>query len=452
MIHGYAKRASVWPGQQLVLHVAGDGSRFRIAFYRWSGSLEHMLTSAWRHCEQQPARGPDDDWQWPEYSFPIAADWPSGAYLAHLEQPGAGAPHLAMADAAVLFVVRGSAAGRLLYKIPLATYNAYNHAGGGCFYDNPPRLNDPPGARLSLRRPGCGCGAPVFGAADFYDPGSPRQRFAHWDARFIGWLVRNGYEPEFCTDLDIHAEPELCASYRLLLSAGHDEYWSEAMHDGMEHFVARGGNAGFFSANLCWWCIHICDSLASMTCHQGGPNGALDDWWPGRPEDPLSGVSYRHGGGWWDGQRTAAGFAVQDPAHWIFAGPGLGLGETFGADTWLPLVGYECDGAPLSAFDEASGGASLHPNAADCGAPPGLRLLAACPLDERWQERPLREAHAGPLHAATMSIFTRGGTVLSAGTTDWAQVLDSGQDARVDTITHNVLDGLLNSATAARSI
>ncbi len=449
MIHGYAACASVWPGQQLVLHVAGDGPRFRVAIYRWCGSLQHMLTSAWLGCEAAPARGAADDWDWPQYAFAIPQGWPSGAYLAHLEQPGAGAPHLALADAAVLFVVRGSAAGKLLYKIPLATYNAYNHAGGACFYDNPPRSDDAPGASLSLRRPGCGLGGPVFGAADFYEPGSPRQSFAHWDARFIGWLCKNGYEPEFCTDLDIHADPALCAHYRLLLSAGHDEYWSEAMRDGVEAFITGGGNAAFFSANLCWWRIHISEGARAMSCHQGSPDGARDLWWHVRPEDALGGVSYRHGGGWWDGPRSTNGFAVQAPGHWVFAGTALGLGDAFGADTWPPLAGYECDGAPLAGFDQASGIAMLSPHAADGGTPPGLRLLAACPLDERWQERPAREPYLGPLHAATMCIFTRGGTVFSAGTTDWAQVLGSGQDARVDTITRNVLDGLLNGATAA---
>lgn len=452
MIHGYAACASVWPGQQLVLHVAGDVPRFRAAFYRWNGSLEHMLTSAWLGCEQAPARGPADDWDWPEYAFAIPQSWPSGAYLAHLEQPGAAAPHLALRDAAVLFVVRGAAAGKLLYKIPLATYNAYNHAGGGCFYDNPPRSVEPPGASLSLRRPGCGIGGPVFGADDYYDPGSPRQSFAHWDARFIAWLCMNGYAPEFCTDLDIHADPGLCSRYQLLLSAGHDEYWSEAMRDGVEDFIAGGGNAAFFSANLCWWRIHVSQGAASMACHQGGPDGARDLWWRARPEDALGGVSYRHGGGWWDGARSTRGFVVQQPDHWVFAGTGLGLGEPVGAITWPPLPGYECDGAPLAAFDQARGIATLSPHAADGGTPSGLRLLAACPLDERWQERPTRESHLGPLHAATMCIFTRGGTVFSAGTTDWAQVLGSGQDARVDMITRNVLDGLLNGATAAPSM
>ena len=440
MIHGYPAKASVWPGQRLVLHVASDTPRFRVGFYRYTGPLVHMGTSGWRAGEAAPERGAGQDWDWPPYVFTIPPEWPPGVYLAHLEQPGAGAPRVAMHHAAALFVVRANPSGKLLYKLPLATYNAYNHAGGACYYANPPRSAQPPGARLSFRRPGCGIGGPVFGAPDHYDASSPRQTFAHWDARFIGWLYQNGYAPQFCTDLDIHFDPDLCRSYRMLLSVGHDEYWSVPMRDHVEDYIADGGNAAFFSANLCWWRIHIIDAGTAMVCHQGGPNGALDRWRE-RPEEALAGVSYRHGGGWWDGPRRTGGFAVQDPAHWAFAGTGLQRGQVFGADTWPPLAGYECDGAPLAGFDHASGIATLAPQAT------GVHLLAACPLDEGWQERP-----AAGIHAATMGVFTRGGTVFSAGTTDWAQVLGSGQDARVDTITRNVLDGLLNGAAAARSI
>lgn len=226
------------------------------------------------------------------------------------------------------------------------------------------------------------------------------------------------------------------------------------MRDGVEAFVARGGNAAFFSANVCWWRVHLVDDASAMVCHQGGPHGAFDHWWPrhgaARPEDALTGVSYRHGGGWWDGPRTTTGFAVQDEQHWIFAGTGLRSGEFFGGDTFPPLAGYECDGAPLATFDPDTGLAALSPTATACGTPPTFHLLAACPLDARWQERPQRETASGGIHAATMGIFSRGGMVFTAGTTDWAQVLGSAQADRVDRITSNVIEGLLQRGTSAR--
>ena len=218
----------------------------------------------------------------------------------------------------------------------------------------------------------------------------------------------------------------------------------------MEDFVSRGGNVAFFGANLCWWRIHVVDGGTAIVCHQGGPHGAYDHWWPptgaSRPEDTLTGVSYRNGGGWWDGLRRTAGYIVQDPEHWVFAETGLCRGEAFGANTSPPLIGYECDGAPLECFDVTTGLAVLSLNAPSTGTPAEFRVLAASLLDGGWQERPPRETYpaAAGIHAATMGIFSRNGTVFTGGTTDWAQVLENGQDSHVDKITRNVINGLLD--------
>ena len=447
-IQGYPARASVAPGESLLLHISTHAPRFRVQFYRWGSGAVAVHASRWIDGEYCVPRGAADDWQWPAYSFPIPADWPSAVYIAHLEVEGGLPFDIAMSSAALLFVVRGDGRGKLLYKIPLATYHAYNCSGGGCFYNNPPQSQSPPGARVSLCRPGGGIGGETWGAADYYDLRSPRQSFAHWDAPFISWLLRQGYSPEFCTDMDIHDDAAMCGRYQLLLSVGHDEYWSEATRDHVEEFIGNGGNVAFFSANLCWWRIHVVGEGAAIVCHQGGPQGAFDHWWAprgaDRPEDTLGGVSYRHGGGWWDGPRSTMGYVVQQPDHWVFEGTGLRHGDVFGRDTSPPLVGYECDGAPLRQFDSERRRALLSPQAHQAGTPAGFRVLAASLLDDQWQERPAREAcfGSGNLHAAIMGMYTRNGTVFTAGTTDWAQVLGTGQDRRVDTITVNIISRL----------
>lgn len=452
MIRAYPGRPSVQAGDTLNLHVSGDEARFRIAIYRWEHGLvpvrvDGAQRGGWLHAEHLPEGRADEDWQWPPYPIETGHDWPSGVYLIHLETPRGGELRLSANSAAALFVVRARASKPILYKLPVATWHAYNCSGGGCFYANPPRSAQPPGARVSLRRPGGGIGGATWGAADHYDLRSPRQTFAHWDARFIRWLARTGYAADFCTDLDIHAQPSLLHDYRLLISVGHDEYWTEDTRNAVEDFVADGGNLALFGANLCWWRIHLVDDATAMVCHQGGKHGAWDHWWPasgaGRPEDALSGASYRHGGGWWDGPRATRGFIVQQPDHWTFAGTGLSRGDALGADTWPPLPGYECDGVPVDHIGQ-DGIATLSAWRDEAGTPDGYQLLAACPLDQRWQELPPRERHrAGEgIHVAAMGMFRRGGAVFSAGTTDWAQVLGDGRDRRVERITRNVLDRL----------
>lgn len=446
MIRGYPEHASVLPGERLVLRVSTDAPRFRVAFHRWAGEFVAMHASTWLPGVLAPNGKPEQDWDWPAYHFDIPHDWPSAVYIAHLQEEHPQPLAIAMDRAAALFVVRGHGQSPILYKIPLATYHAYNCSGGGCFYVNPPRWTDPPGARLSLQRPGGGIGGETWGADDHYDRSSPRQTFAHWDARFIAWMLRQGYQPEFCTDLDLHRDPQLCRRYRLLLSVGHDEYWSEPTRDAVEAHAAAGGNVAFFGANLCWWRIHIVDQARAMVCHQGSPRGAYDHWWAPsgvqRPEDSLTGMSYRHGGGWWDGPREASGFRVQDAGHWVFAGTGLQQGAAFGHDTTPPLAGYECDGVPLQEYDPRTGRARLAPAVVHTGTPRDFHLLAVAPLGAAWQELPPREGLAAGegIHAAAIGLFQPGGTVFTAGTVDWAQVL--GHDAIVDAITRNVLDRL----------
>jgi N,N-dimethylformamidase beta subunit-like protein len=448
VIRGYPARPSVARGGRFVLHVATDAARFRVRFLRVGAAVESIDESPWlRGVDAAPGRA-DVDWCWPAYEF-SAAGWRPGVYVAQFITGDADAspPSLAATEGAALFVVRGDGAHDILYKLPVATYHAYNCTGGGCFYSDPPRSTDPPGSRVTLRRPGGGIGGETFGALDHYDATSARQTFAHWDAPFIRWFECAGFDADYCTDFDLHDALAPVPSHRLLLSVGHDEYWSTRMRDAVERFVARGGNVAFFGANLCWWRIHVVRGGTAIVCHQGGPEGARDHWWPRsgaqRPEDAMTGVSYRHGGGWWDGPRQTGGYVVQRASHWAFAGTGLADGDTFGETTIPPLVGYECDGAPLDAYDAHTRVATLARDAHRWGTPERFELLAVAPLSPDWNELPPRE-HAGAgegLHAATMGCYARNGTVFTAGTTDWAQTLE--QDARIARITRNVIEHLL---------
>lgn len=82
------------------------------------------------------------------------------------------------------------------------------------------RRADLDACRHALHRPGGGTGGTPSDIWNF-DP-SPRQTFVHWDAPFIAWLESNGYELDYCTDLDLHhdGDLELLARYRLLVSVG----------------------------------------------------------------------------------------------------------------------------------------------------------------------------------------------------------------------------------------
>ena len=134
------------------------------------------------------------------------------------------------------------------------------------------------------------------------------------------------------------------------------------------------------------------------------------------------------------GAMTGAPYRVLDGAHWAFAGTGLKAGDKFGnKDT---IVGYECDGCELVWKDGLP-----YPTHRD-GTPENFQVLATCPArwhpdDCEWYEK----WEKGRIGNAVLGAYTRGGTVVTVGSTDWSHGL-RGNDAVVVRITKNVLDRL----------
>jgi len=48
------------------------------------------------------------------------------------------------------------------------------------------------------------------------------------------WAEGNGYTLDYAVNSDLEDHPELLQSYKLVLSVGHDEYWSSGMRDSLE--------------------------------------------------------------------------------------------------------------------------------------------------------------------------------------------------------------------------
>ena len=471
MIQGYPDRPSLRAGEKLRLHVSTDNPhrRFRVEFYRQGEKLVRMGSLDGQIGHNFARLSHYEDWGWPGYDFQIPGDWSTGAYVAMLVETDEQGKQISSInevaadgrDARALFVVKSSAPGqnaRILYKLSLTTYHAYNYSGGGNLYAGKwfidpitkKRVN-----KVSMHRPGGGTGGviPHFDTGntlpssfDSYDERSPRQTFAHWDVPFIAWLENNGYRVDYCTDLDLHEEHDLLTPYHLLLSVGHDEYWSEQMRAHVEAFILQGGNVAFFSGNTCWWHIEFCDFVkcADDELH---PTAFVRDfqWWKKSPENSLTGVSYRNAGGWWAGERDPVGYTVQNAGHWVYEGTGLRDGDVFGADE--RLVGYECDGA---LFTRDNRGFPV-PTGED-GTPSDFVILGVGTLadtdasagpDKGWQLGARENQEQGP-RAATMGLYTRRGIVFTAATTDWTRVLTVNQ--HVDRITRNILNRLRSRA------
>lgn len=363
----------------------------------------------------------------------VPAGTPTGLYWATL-----GSEHR---TCHVPFVVRPAARRpgvKILLQVPVTTAQAYNPYGGRSLYE----YNASDGVRgvqVSFNRP-------FADARNFaFDP---------WQPPFIRWLEKNGFQVDYCTSLDLHADAQLLDGYQLFVTAGHDEYWSREMRQRLDAFVAAGGHAAVFSGNTCWWQVRFDDvggRNRRMVCwksRDGDPGGTsatkTTNWWDLAtpwPENTTFGLSFQAGASWTNGlPRPVTPFVVQQPGHWVFAGTGLGAGAAFGA----AQVGYETDAAHF----RTAGDGHPHPTGLD-GTPATLQILAqadASGWDAAAKALGLSGERSG--HAA-IALFSRGGgqgTVFNAGTTDWAYGLQGELDGQgrsvIGQITANVLHQL----------
>ncbi len=411
-IDGYTPRKSFSPGENVALHVSNTSSTdptVRLTVERVGARSPLVLAGTF---SAGPRPTPPDAYTagcgWPEaHTFTVPPTWTSGAYVATLTNTDGD-------EERIRFVVRASVPGvrsRILVCLPFNTTQAYNPWGGKSLYpwDSPDRAR-----KVSFERP---------------DGTNPKDALV-----FVRWLERSDIAVDYCTSMDLHAEPDLLRHYQLFISTGHDEYWSKEMRDHVEGFVRAGGNAAFFSGDTCGWQVRFEDGGRTLVCFRdavedplaGAQNDRVTVQWASapvdRPENGMTGVSYGKGAGYWldeEGWKGAV-YRVNFPEHWVFAGTGLSFGEAFGEGA----VGYETDAADIAYVDGIARATGRD------GTPPGFVVLAVADLGA-WR------AH-GKGGRATLGTYRAGGTVFTAASVDWASALDAGSPA-VERVTRNVI-------------
>src|SRR5205823_5779801 len=68
----------------------------------------------------------------------------------------------------------------------------------------------------------------------------------------------------YTTDVDVDRDPSELARHRLVLTAGHSEYWTKAMRDGFEWARDQGTNLAFMGANTGYWQIRYADDRRTI--------------------------------------------------------------------------------------------------------------------------------------------------------------------------------------------
>jgi hypothetical protein len=494
-VAGYCWPQSVAPGGTVALYLSSAGSRdvhVEIARVGWRREVVWAETvPAGDH--PTPLDASANGCGWPvAITIDAQPDWRSGYYEVVLTIDVGGRTRRDHA----FFVLRPPAdsPNTILLQLATNTWHAYNDFGGRNLYTGGTQSSlQRPMARGYLWKP-AGAGRRV---ATVHPPDPDMNthvgylRLNHlssyagsagwpdWELPFLQWAEREGYAIDVVTNADLEDHPQLIAGYRLLLSVGHDEYWSGPMRDTVEAFIGRGGNVAFLSGNTAFWQVRLEDRTAqgpaaTMVGYKGmfkndpvygtDRQGELTTIWSDvlveRPENLMTGVSFARGGYHRIGKRAtngAGGYTVHRADHWLFDGTGLGYGDVLGAAS--TIVGYECDGCDFtyrdglpyptgadgtpSTFEILGTAPAAHFTRTTAARPPRpdepseLEFISSRLFGERGHEHRIEHGHA------VLGTYTSpaGGTVVTTGCTDWAHGL-TGRDPQVERITANILDRL----------
>ena len=492
MIEGYCLRRSYRQGEPASLCVSTDGGRFDAVIYREGRNPVEVARYAAVPCGHHPipADAVANGCGWPvALSIDVHDGWKSGFYRIDL----IGADGERSEASFIVRAARDKAA--ILWVIETNTWNAYNDFGGASAYTGDGVSFGGASAELSFLRPlprgfitlPQGCRLATVGAPDTSIPylewatqqavpiWSGAASWSNWGARFADWAERHGFDIDYAANSDLQDDPTLLDDYRLMLSVGHDEYWSWEMRDTVESFVARGGNVCFFTGNTSYWQVRLEQDGQRMiaykakadqdpvmgTARENRNTGIWSHRLTGRPENAMTGVSFSRGGYARIAGATpagAGGYTIYRPEHWALRGTGLSYGDLLGASS--TIVGYECDGCELQIVDGRPA-----PTGRD-GTPTNFEIIGTAPVAlwtrdtgppgfyndvERSDAEVVCQQLYGAIDPERVEVLTRGhavmgsyvsaggGIVFTAGTTDWAYGLD---DPQVSTITLNLLTRL----------
>ncbi|NND74669.1 MAG: hypothetical protein HKN44_06640 [Ilumatobacter sp.] len=495
-IEAYCGALSYRPGDDVELHVSSRAAAYDVVIERWGATRDEVWRGDADGTFHEPP--PDADAHgcgWPVgLRVPVDASWASGFYLVTLTAHGAPSGR-DVAHAG--FVVRPTVpTGAPLLVLATNTWNAYNNWGGCSLYTG--------GKEVSFRRPfarGMLCRPEVerddrkarpvrwdeepdadgmifqaYRTEHDYPAAIGSSGWFTFERRFVEWAEGEGRTFDYAVSTDLDAEPDALDGYELMLSVGHDEYWSAGQRAALETHLAGGGRLASFSGNTMFWQVRIEDGTMighKYTAHETDPvmtdgdpvttitmSGMWADPVVGRPETAVLGAGSAWGLYHRFGQAAArgvGGFIVYRDDHWIFAETGLRYGDVVGGRDGV--VGYETVGCRIQ-FDEYQ----LPVRAGGAGTPDDLEIVALCPSSNlRFGEYPASisalsdqgdldfvaerlfgridaDSIARVRHGNAVIVLAHGGRVVTVGTTDW--VFGLATDPAVAQVTRNVLNRL----------
>ncbi|MDQ6673542.1 MAG: LamG domain-containing protein [Chloroflexota bacterium] len=324
----------------------------------------------------------------------------------------------------------------------LSLYDHHSDGSGVCYSSRlRPVVNMRPGWNFTLLGNG---------------EGYPHQFNA--DLHLVDWLTTKGFLFDVATDEDLHSEGDgLLSQYRVVLTGSHHEYWSGAMLEALDQYLAGGGRCMYLSGNGLYWVTsfdstrpHIVEvrrwgGTQSWTAEPGqyyhSTTGELGGLWRERARAPqkLVGVGF-----------TAQGFDRSLPyrrqpgsfdprAAFIF--DGIGPDEVLGDE------GLVMGGAAGFELDRADASLGTPPHALVLATATGFSDSYQHVVEEVGLSSSLQGGTVEPRVRADMVYFEtpNGGAVFSVGSIAYCGSLSAGAYAgNISRITENVLRRFLS--------
>lgn len=418
-----------------------------------------------------------EDTRWEaDFEFVVPFDTRSGFYAAHLE--GAG-EH----DHVPFFVspLKGVAAADIGYLVPTNTYLAYANerlltsSGGHDFsgLTNIPIALDPLDEFLGEHREYGGSiydlhtdGSGIAYSSSRRPIVSMRPTHRHWvtggprgyafDLYLVDWLEEKGLAYDVFTDEDLHFEGlERLASYKVVITGSHPEYWTGQMLDALEKYLDQGGRLMYLGGNGFYWVtafdpershvIEVRRGLAGSRVWNSHPGeqelastGELCGIWRhlGRAPNSIVGVGFA-GQGW---DLNTPGYRRLPDSHdprAAFIFKGVGANEEIGE------FGLVMNGVAGDELDRADHTLGTPSHALVLATSAGLHsdYYLVCHEDMLVTEKQIHGSDNPKVRADMVYFETpNNGAVFSVGSINWLSGLShNGYDNNVSRITENVL-------------
>ncbi len=341
-IEGFVSQVSATVDDHVSLFVSTKAPQFHVEAYRMGYYQGIGARLVWQSAEVAGIRQPSPalvsptntiECQWtPSLTVTIGPTWPPGAYLLKLVGTGGEQQFVP------LCVRDDTSKAAVVIQQSVTTWQAYNRWGGySLYYGNADGelsyTHAPAGGTYNDRARIVSFDRPydhdwASGAADFVGNELP----------VVFHAEKIGLDVTYWTDVDLHVQPQLIANHRMLVSLGHDEYWSQPMRDGAAQAVASGVNLAFLGANACYRQIRFEPSSIGPNRQQVCYKSAAEDPMTGqndalvtvnwaqppvsRPESQLIGVTYQD-------IEANADMVISDESSWLLAGTGVTSGQSF---------------------------------------------------------------------------------------------------------------------------